>query len=261
MLPRRRPRLVETVRVLVVRDVLRFWRQRGRMVSSMTAPIVILFVFGAGYGALLRAGSLYREFLLAGMILQAMIFSANISASSLIWDREFGFLKVVALAPVPRLHLALGKITGAAVQALAHGLAFLLAAPLVGVWMSPARFFAAIGITFVLGMALAGLAMAVASRTRTYEDFNAVMLFFSIPMLFVSGAHFPVMELPPWLRAAARLNPATYGVDALKHLFLDPAAAGRWSPDFPFALDLAVLGAFAAITVGLSVAFFRLGER
>ncbi len=252
--------MIRTISVVVVRDVLRFWRQRGRMVSSLLAPVVILIVFGAGYGALLRAGDQYRKFLLAGMVLQAMIFSANISGSSLIWDREFGFLKVVALAPVPERWLALGKISGAAVQAVMHGIVFLLAAPLVGVWLSPLQFAGALAVTAVLAMGLAGLALTVASRARSYEDFNALMLFFSIPMLFMSGAHFPVLELPDWLKWAAMCNPVTYGVDALKHLFLSADAMGRWTPDFALSLDLGVLAIFTAATVSLSVALFRLRE-
>lgn len=252
--------MLKIIWIVVVRDVTRFWRQRGRMISSLMAPVVILVVFGAGYGALLEAGDQYRKFLLAGMVLQAMIFSANISGSSLIWDREFGFLKVVSLAPVPRWWLALGKICGAAVQAVMHGIVFLLAAPLVGVWLSPLQFLGALAITCVLAMGLAGLALTVASRTRSYEDFNAVMLFFSIPMLFMSGAHFPVYELPTWLRLAAMANPVTYGVDALKHLFVAADAMGRWTPDFNLGLDLGVLALFTVVTVGTSVVFFRLRE-
>jgi len=254
------PLFLRIVGLLVVRDVVRFWRQRGRMTASLVAPWVILLVFGAGYGALLRAGSLYRQFLLAGMVLQAMIFSANISASSLIWDREFGFLRVTALAPVPRAWLALGKIAGAAVQALLHGLVFILAAPVVGVWLDAPRFLAAVAVTFVLALGLAGISLAVASRTRTYEDFNGVILFLSIPMLFLSGAHFPVLELPAWLGCAARLNPVTYGVDLLKHLFVAQDVAGRWVPDFAPGLDVAVLAGFALVAVGSSVALFRLRE-
>ncbi len=252
--------MIRTIGIIVGRDVLRFWRQRGRMLSSLLAPVVILVVFGAGYGALLRAGDQYRKFLLAGMVLQAMIFSANISGSSLIWDREFGFLKVVTLAPVPRSWLALGKIAGAGVQAVLHGVVFLLAAPLIGVWLSPLQFLAALGIIAVLAIGLAGLALSVASRSKTYEDFNAVMLFFSVPMLFMSGAHFPVLELPLWLQTAARVNPVTYGVDLLKHLFIAQDAMGRWTPDFSPGLDLAILLAFTVVTVGLSVWTFRLRE-
>lgn len=253
--------LLRILWVLTLRDLIRMWRQRGRMLSSLLGPIVILLVFGAGYGTLLQAGTMYRKFLLAGMILQAMIFSANISGSSLIWDREFGFLRVVALAPVPRWWLALGKILGAAAQALAHALFFLLAAPLVGVWLSVPQFFAALGLAFVLGLGLVGLFLTLASRTRTYEDFNAISLFFSVPMLFMSGAHFPVLELPPWLKLIARLNPVTYGVDALKHLFIESSNAGRWTPDFPVGLDLSVMFAFSLVTVTSSVLLFKLRER
>jgi ABC-2 type transport system permease protein len=252
--------LVKVLWILTVRDVIRMWRQRGRMLTSLLAPIVILLVFGAGYGSLLQAGTMYRKFLLAGMVLQAMIFSSNIAGSSLIWDREFGFLRVVALAPVPQRWLALGKIFGAGAQALAHALLFLAAAPLVGVWMTVPEFFASLGIALLLGLGLGGLFLMLASRTRSYEDFNAISLFFSVPMLFMSGAHFPVLELPAWLRTLARLNPVTYGVDALKHLFIEADAAGRWTPDFPMGFDLGVLVAFTLATVGLSVALFRLRE-
>ncbi len=117
-----------------------------------------------------------------------------------------------------------------------------------------------IGTPILLAMGLAGLALTVASRSRTYEDFNALMLFFSIPMLFMSGAHFPVLELPTWLRTAAMINPVTYGVDLLKHLFIAGDAMGRWTPDFAVGLDLVVLAVFTVVTVTLSVLVFRLRE-
>ncbi len=250
--------MIRTVGFLAWRDLLRFWRQRGRLWGAIVAPVVILVFFGAAAEAVVRAGDVYRKFLLAGMLVQAMIFSANTSASSLLWDREFGFLKVLALAPVPPAWVALGKIAGSALQASAHGIVFLAAAPLVGVWMTPLQLLGALGIVAMVAVALSALALTVASRARSYEDFNTMMLLFSIPMLFVSGVHFPIMEFPPWLRALARLNPATYGIDALKHLFVPATSAGRWVPDFPIALDLAVLAAFTAVSVGVAVGLLRL---
>lgn len=253
--------MIRTIGLLAWRDLLRFWRQRGRLLGAVVAPVVILVFFGAAAEAMMRAGDVYRKFLLAGMLVQAMIFSANTSAASLLWDREFGFLKVLALAPVPPAWVALGKVAGSAAQALAHGLVFLLAAPLVGVWLSPLELLAAVGIVAVLAVALSALALTVASRTRTYEDFNTLMLLFSIPMLFVSGVHFPVMEFPPWLRLLARLNPATYGIDALKHLLVPATSAGRWVPDFPLGLDLAAVAGFTVVSVGVAVGMLRIRER
>jgi ABC-2 type transport system permease protein len=250
--------LIRTIGVLAWRDLLRFWRQRGRLWGAVVAPVVILVFFGAAAESMVRAGEVYRKFLLAGMLVQAMIFSANTSASSLLWDREFGFLKVLALAPVPAAWVALGKIAGSALQAAAHGVVFLLAAPLVGVWMTPLELLAALGIVALVAIALSALSLTVASRARSYEDFNTLMLLFSIPMLFISGVHFPIMEFPPWLRTLARLNPATYGIDALKHLFIPVTSAGRWVPDFAFGLDLAVLGGFTAVTVAVAVVLLRL---
>jgi ABC-2 type transport system permease protein len=252
--------MMRTIGLLAWRDLLRFGRQRGRLLGAVVAPVVILVFFGAAAESMMRAGDVYRKFLLAGMLVQAMIFSANTSASSLLWDREFGFLKVLTLAPVPPSWVALGKVAGSALQALAHGLVFLLAAPLVGVWLSPLELFSAIGVVALIAVALSALALTVASRTRTYEDFNTLMLLLSIPMLFVSGVHFPVMEFPPWLRTLARLNPATYGIDALKHLFVPATSAGRWVPDFPLGLDLGVLVAFAALCLGVAVLRLRLRE-
>ena len=249
--------MLRTIGLLAWRDLLRFWRQRGRMVGAVVAPIVILIFFGAAAESMMRAGEVYRKFLLAGMLVQAMIFSANTSASSLMWDREFGFLKVLALAPVPPTWVALGKITGSAAQALVHGLFFLIAAPLVGVWLSPLELFAALGVVLLVALGLAAISLTVASRTRSYEDFNTVMLLLSIPMLFISGVHFPIMEFPPWLRTLARLNPTTYGIDALKHLFIPVDSAGRWVPDFDLGTDLVVLTVFAAVSLAASVRLLR----
>lgn len=253
--------LLRTLQVLATRDLKRLWRQRIRFVTTLLSPVVILLAFGAGYGALLHAGSQYRTFLLAGMVFQAIIFSASISASSLLWDREYGFLRVCTLAPVPEPFLALGTVLGAALQGLVHGAVFLAAAPLLGVWMGPLRILGALGVTFLLGLAISALFLAVASRTRTWEDFSAVSVFFSVPLIFLSATHFPVKELPGWLATVARWNPATYGVDLLKHLFVAPDNQSRWTPDFPVSLDLAVLVAFAAVLVALSVRLFRLRER
>lgn len=252
--------MLHTIGLLAWRDLLRFWRQRGRMVGAVVAPVVILVFFGAAAESMVRAGEVYRKFLLAGMLVQAMIFSANTSASSLLWDREFGFLKVVSLAPVPPWWVAVGKVAGSTCQAMLHGLVFLLAAPLVGVWLSPLELLYAIGVILMIGTALSALALTVASHTRSYEDFNTIMLLFSIPMLFVSGVHFPIMEFPPWLRTLAQLNPATYGIDLLKHLFIPVLSQGRWVPDFSPALDLAVLTGFTIFTVLVAVWKLRLRE-
>ncbi len=252
--------MLRTIGILAWRDLLRFGRQRGRMIGAVVAPVIILVCFGAAAESMMRAGEVYRKFLLAGMLVQAMIFSANTSASSLLWDREFGFLKVLALAPVPPSWVALGKVAGSAAQALLSGLFFLVAAPLVGVWLSPLELLGALGVVGLIAVALSALALTIASRSRSYEDFNTVMLLFSIPMLFISGVHFPVMEFPPWLRNLARLNPATYGIDALKHLFVPIDSAGRWVPDFALSLDLAVLGGFTALTLVGAVRMLRLRE-
>lgn len=252
--------MVRTITLLAWRDLLRFWRQRGRMVGAVVAPVVILIFFGAAAESMMRAGEVYRKFLLAGMLVQAMIFSANTSASSLMWDREFGFLKVLALAPVAPAWVALGKIAGSAAQALLHGLFFLLASPLVGVWLSPLELLAALAVVGLIAVGFAAVSLTVASRTRSYEDFNTVMLLLSIPMLFISGVHFPIMEFPPWLRTLARLNPATYGIDALKHLFIPVDSAGRWVPDFAVGTDLAVLAGFTVVSLAVSVRFLRFRE-
>jgi ABC-2 type transport system permease protein len=243
------------------RDLLRFLRQRGRIWGAVLAPLVILIFFGAAAESMMRAGEVYRKFLLAGMVVQAMIFSASASASTLIWDREAGLLRVLALAPVPTEGLALGKVGGSALQALLHGLLFLLAAPLVGVWMHPVELLGAAGVCVLIALPLSAICLLLASRTRSPEELNLWLLWVSIPMLFVSGVHFPVMEFPPWLAALARINPATYGIDALKHLLVPAEEAGRFVPDFPLALDLLVLSIFALVTLAACVRSMRLLPR
>jgi ABC-2 type transport system permease protein len=251
--------LLRVVGVLATRDLVRMGRQPARMLGALLAPVVILAFWGAAAESILRAGDVYRKFLLAGMLVQAMLFSAQTSGAALIQDREAGLLRTLALAPVPRGWVALGKVLGAGAQAVAHGLVFLFAAPMVDAWPTPLGFAAALGVLLALGVGLGGLTLAVASRARTFEDFGAAMLLVSIPALFVSGVHFPTAEFPPWLRALARANPLTYAIDALKHVFVPVTDAGRWSPDFAPGTDALALVAFAVAGAWLGLRHVRLG--
>jgi ABC-2 type transport system permease protein len=247
------------VGVLAWRDLLRMGRQPARMLGALLAPVVILLFWGAAAESILRTGEVYRRFLLAGMLVQAMLFSVQTSGAALLQDREAGLLRTLALTPVPRSWTALGKVLGAAGQAVAHGCVFLFAAPLVDAWPTPGGFLLALGVLGALGVGLGGLSLAVASRARSYEDFGATMLLLSIPSLFVSGVHFPTAEFPPWLRFLARCNPLTYGMDALKHIFVPLTDAGRWSPDFAPATDAVAVLMFAILGGLVGLRFVRLG--
>ncbi|MBX6773290.1 MAG: ABC transporter permease [Chloroflexi bacterium] len=232
--------------IIWYRDVLRFWRNRSRLLSSLGQPVLFLLVFGTGLSTSLRgaAGSLggapgYVYFLYPGVVAMAVLFTGTFSAMSTVWDREFGFLKEVLVAPVSRRGVAIGKALGGSTQAVLQGCIVLLLGPLIGVGLSPLLVVQMIALMFVLGFAMTSLGIAVASRVQTLEGFGVVVNLFTMPLFFLSGALFPLVGIPAWLAVLTRLDPATYGVDPLRRVVLQAIGV---PPAAVAALGVEVLG-------------------
>ena len=220
---------LRAVGVVWRRELIRFRRNRLRLFTSLAQPILFLFVLGTGLSRLVpsaEAGHVdFRTFMFPGILGMSILFTAIFSAVSIVWDREFGFMREMLVAPVRRGALVLGKCLGGATVATIQGTVMLLLAGLVHVPYSPALLF-----VLVLEMALAAfmitaIGILLASRMAQVESFQAVIQFFVMPMFFLSGALFPLTGLPPWLLSLAKIDPLSYAVDPMRRAIFAHLAA------------------------------------
>jgi ABC-2 type transport system permease protein len=206
------------------REIIRFRRTPARIVSGLAQPILFLFVLGAGIkplvGGRAAGGVDFQAFIFPGVIAMSVLFSSLFSAISIVWDREFGFLREMLVAPVSRTGLVLGKAAGAGTVAAGQALILVAAAPIVGVSLDALQFLEVIGLLLLLAFALTAFGIVIASRMQRMESFQMVMGLVVNPMLFLSGAIFPLRGLPIWLAVVTRLNPATYGIDPIRRVML-----------------------------------------
>lgn len=246
--------------VIWLRDIIRFGRDRARIVGAIAQPTLYLFVVGTGISAGFRLGAIqgqpidYRTFLFPGIIGMSLLFTSIFSAMSIVWEREFGFLKEVMVAPIPRFAVALGKCAGGATVATMQGSLLLLYAPLVGLPMTASKLLMAIGVMLIMSMALSSLGVFIAANMKSMESFQMIMNFLMMPLFFLSGALFPVNRLPVWLSSLVAIDPANYGVDALRAV-LTPGVNHN-----SLALNLAILIAFGLVVVTLAVLTFQRTE-
>lgn len=216
-------RNLRAIYIIWYRDVLRFWRDKLRMVGSMALPLLFLVVFGAGLTRWIDLGEdmSFSEFMFPGIIGMSVLMSSFMSGVSVVWDREFGFLKEVLVAPVNRAAVAGGKALGGATIATTQGTLILLLSPLVGIDLSPELVLKLLPLIFLVACAFGSLGISIASRIKSMEGFQVVMNMLMMPMIFLSGVFFPVSDLPDWMSVVVRLNPVTYGIAAIRNTFLE----------------------------------------
>jgi len=234
------------------REVVRFYRQRTRVVGVIASPVVFWLVIGSGFGSSFRSGDAaaqqhYLDYFYPGALIMIVLFTSIFTMMSVIEDRKEGFLLSVLVAPVPRSAIVLGKVLGGTTLSTIQGLIFLAFAPLVGVHISLGDFFLVALTVFLVSFALTALGFAIAWPMDSTQAFHAVINLFLIPIWLLSGALFPLAGASGWIRILMRANPLTYGVEALRSL-LYPAA----SESFPLASSLATLILFAGAMFGLS---------
>jgi len=203
-----------------------------RMIGSITFPLLFLFVFGSGLSArmgVLGPGIDFTQFIFPGIIGMTVLMSSFMAGVSVVWDREFGFLKEVLVAPISRASVAIGKTLGAATVALLQGTLILLFAPLIGVSLSVLTVLALLPLMFLLAVSLGSLGILVATRIRSMEAFQAVMQMLMFPMVFLSGAFFPLQGLPTWMNILVKVNPATYGIAPIRQVILGAVPGSSYS--------------------------------
>lgn len=256
---------LKTVYTIWLREAKTFAREKFRVVAMIAQPLLYLFVLGNGIssGVRLNAGGIdFLRFMYPGIIGMSILFTSVFSAVSIIWDREFGFLKEVLVAPVPRWAVALGKTLGGATICIVQGTILILLAPFVGLSLSPVIVLEMWLMSFLIGIALTGLGIAIAARMTSMQGFQMIMNFMVMPLYFLSGAMYPLSSAPSWMKALMVLNPLTYSVDGLRNIVFSNTNAGggptlaetasrvgliRWSLSF----DLAVVTLVAVLLTAI----------
>ncbi len=234
------------------REVVRFLRQRHRIVGALGTPLVFWLIIGSGLGSSFRSSTLggehYLEYSFPGTLALILLFTSIFSTISIIEDRQAGFLQSVLVAPVPRAAITLGKILGGTTLALMQALLFLLLAPFVGIGLTPGKFLVAAGVLFIVAFALTSVGFLIAWRMDSTQGFHAIMNLLLIPMWLLSGSFFPASGAPGWIRALIFANPLTYGVGAIRRvLYMGKAQA---------AIDVPSLGTCLAVSLLFGLAAF-----
>ncbi len=252
---------VASVHALWWREIIRFVRQRSRLVGAFAQPLVFWLLLGGGFSASFRppgtpsdVGAM--QYFYPGIIALVLLFTAIFATIAVVEDRKSGFLQGVLVAPIPRGSIVLGQALGGTTLAVVQGVLFLALAPLAGI---PLSLGAVVAVTIVLvavAFALTSLGLMIAWRMESTQGFHAIMNLILMPIWILSGAFFPAAGAPGWLGWIMRLNPLTYGMAALRRaLYLAaPAAAGKLPP---FAFSLAVTIAFCALAFGGATAIAR----
>ena len=228
---------LRAIKVVWKRELIRFSRDRLRILTSLIQPFLFLFVLGTGLSSLARAGTHglnYRTFVYPGVLCLAVMFTAMFSAASIVWDREFGFLREMMVAPVRRSSIVLGKCFGGATVAAFQGLIVIAIAPLVGVPYRLGLILEIFALLLLLAFAITAFGMMAAARVNQMQSFMALMQMAVMPMFFISGALFSVAALPGWLAVLNRIDPLTYAGEPMRRAIfahLDISAAARRALD------------------------------
>ncbi len=247
---------LRAIYIIWYREILRFVRERARVAATLGQPLIYFLIVGQGISSAMGFRSApaginidYLQFMYPGILAMSVLFTSIFSGISIIWDREFGFLKVVLVAPVPRWATAVGKALGGSTVAMLQAAVLLLLAPVAKVPLTPVTAAKLLAVLFLVSTAIAFLGVAIASSMETHEGFQMIMNFLIMPLFFLSGAMFPLSAVPAWMRALMKIDPLTYGVDALRAVIYsgkDPAALS-FLVQHSLPLDLAVLAGLALL--------------
>jgi ABC-2 type transport system permease protein len=241
------------------RELVRFYRQKARVVGVIASPFVFWLVIGAGFGRSVQSGGGQQNFLLyffPGALIMIVLFTSIFTMMSVIEDRNEGFLMSVLVAPVKRSSIVMGKVLGGASLATIQGLIFLVFAPFVGIKFGAEQFVWIVVIVFLVSFALTALGFAVAWKLNSTQAFHGIINLFLIPLWMLSGAMFPVEGASGWIRIIMQVNPLTYGVEALR-LTLFPEAATPSSLALSSSLGILIIFSAVVFAVALSIASRR----
>ena len=265
---------VRAAAVVWQREMIRFGRDRSRIVSSLVQPVLFLFVLGTGLSSLIASnGDVdFRTFLFPGVLATSVLFTAAFSGISMVWDREFGFLREMLVAPVSTTAILTGKCLGGATVATLQSLIILALAPLVGVPYNLLMMVELVGLLFLMAFMICALGLFLSARVTQVQSAMPLVQLTITTLMFLSGSLFPLSNLPGWLHVATTLNPMTYAVEPIRtvvfdHLDMSAAARATFNPGItwggwqvPVALQIAIVATTCLVLLGLAVARFARTE-
>jgi len=244
---------MSAIYILWLRQLKRYFRSRSRLIGSLGQPLLFLLALGFGFGPIFQraGGGNYMEFLAPGIITMSIIFTALFSGIEIVWDRQFGFLKETLVAPVSRLQIMIGRTIGGATVAIFQGCIVFLLTLLVGFRPGGIHLIlAAFGFVFLVALLFTALGTAIGSLLQDMQGFSLIMNFIVMPIFFLSGALFPLNNLPKVLSIITRINPLTYGVDGLR------GTLGHGATQFGLVSDFLILGVITAILLAIGSYLF-----
>ncbi len=262
---------LRAIKIVWKRELIRFSRDRLRMLTSLMQPFLFLFILGTGLSSIAAAGTHgvnLRTFVYPGVLCMAVMFTAMFSAASIVWDREFGFLREMMVAPVRRSSIVLGKCLGGATVAALQGVIVLAIAGLVEVPYVPVMLLEIFALQLLLAFSITAFGVMAAARVKQMQSFMALTQMVILPMFFISGAMFPVSGLPQWLAVLNRLDPLTYAVDPMRravfaHLDISEAARKALDPGVtwfgwrvPGLLEAGVVAVLGIVMLAIAIAEF-----
>lgn len=244
---------MEKIYILWLRQIKKYLRSKSRIVGSLGQPILFLIALGYGFASVFqKAGQgSYLNYLAPGIIAMSIIFTSMFSGMEVIWDRQFGFLKETLAAPISRLDIMIGRTLGGATVATIQGIIVMSLSIFFG--FHPSNWLlviASIGVMFLIALLFTSLGTMAASLMEDMQGFHLIMNFLVMPIFFFSGSLFPLDGLPKALSIIVRINPLSYGIDALRILLIDVGHYG-------LGIDIAVLGAVTLVFLWLGSYFFN----
>jgi ABC-2 type transport system permease protein len=266
---------LRAVKIVWKRELVRFRSDRLRILTSLVQPLLFLFVLGAGLNQLSSASTYgvdLKTFIYPGILCIAVMFTAMFSAASIVWDREFGFLREMMVAPVRRSSIVIGKCLGGATVAGFQGVIVIALAGAVDVPYDPLLLLGIFALQLLLAFSITAFGVMIAVRIKQIQAFMGVMQMIVMPMFFISGALFPVSGLPGWLAFLNRIDPLTYAVDPMRRLVfnhLDISASARrtldpgvtwWGWHVPSLLEAGVVLALGLLMLAIAIGEFNASE-
>jgi len=238
--------------ILWLREIKRFIRSKSRIIGSLAFPSFILIIIGTGLNPVLSFGRLsYIEFLAPGMIGMVLLFSSISFGIMVIWDRQFGFLKEILVAPISRMSIIVGKALGGVTTSMFQALLFLVVCFAIGIKLpSPLRLMLLFVVMFMIATGFVLVGIAFSSRMKDFHGFSLIMNFVVMPIFFLSGAFFPLDQLPDWLKWFVYIDPLTYGVDALRFCMVNTST-------FPLWANLLGLTVFGLVATSVGTLLFK----
>jgi ABC-2 type transport system permease protein len=266
---------LRAIRIVWRRELIRYRADRLRMVTTLIQPLLFLFVLGAGLQKLSSAGTHgvdLKTFIYPGILCISVMFTAMFSAASIVWDREFGFLREMMVAPVRRSSIVIGKVLGGASVACIQGVIVICLAGVVHVPYDPLLVLGIFGLQLLLAFTITAFGVMIAIRIKQMQSFMGVMQMIVMPMFFISGALFPASGLPGWLTVLNRIDPLTYAVDPMRrlvfnHLTISPLARHAldpgvtwWGWHVPALVEAAMILALGLVMLGVAIWEFTTTE-